>query len=33
MLIDMAAAVGLVTDRKRATAMWNREKLKRQHAE
>jgi len=29
MIIDAAAAVGLVTERKRATGMWNREKMKR----
>ena len=29
LVIDCAAAVGLVTDRKRATGMWAREKAKR----
>ena len=29
LVIDCAAAVGLVTDRKRATGMWAREKTKR----
>ena len=33
LIIDSAAAVGLVTDRKRATNMWQREKSKREKSE
>ena len=32
MIIDISASLGLVTERKRATGMWNREKMKRRAA-
>ena len=33
LVIDLAASIGMVSDRKRATAMWKREQVKRAEAE